>query len=140
MALAGVTLRTTNPSGKLTIAQVDGNFSAITSSLETATANVVTINNRVSASVGAFPNLTTWTQASGIQTSGSLIISGGGAPFASGNLQVFGNTSLSGSLILTGSATSVGGLNFANDTAAAAGGVPVGGMYHNAGAVRIRLS
>lgn len=31
-------------------------------------------------------------------------------------------------------------LNFANDAAAAAGGVPVGGEYHNAGARRIRLS
>lgn len=28
--------------------------------------------------------------------------------------------------------------NFADDTAAAAGGVPVGGLYHNAGAVRVR--
>ena len=140
MALAGVTLRVTNPSGKLTIAQVDGNFSAITSSLEIATANVVTINNRVSASVGAFPNLTTWTQASGIQTSGSLIISGGGAPFASGNLQVFGNTALSGSLILSGSTSStVLASNYVNDAAAAAGGVPVGGVYHNNGAIRIRL-
>jgi hypothetical protein len=32
------------------------------------------------------------------------------------------------------------GLNFASDVAAAAGNVPVGGIYHNAGAVRIRLS
>jgi hypothetical protein len=140
MALAGVTLRTTNPSGKLTIAQVDGNFSAITSSLETATANVVTINNRVSASLRAFPNISTWDNTSGIQTSGSLIVSGGSVPFENANLQVYGNTALSGSLILTGSATSVGGLNFVDDTAAASGGVPVGGMYHNAGAVRIRLT
>ena len=29
--------------------------------------------------------------------------------------------------------------NFADDTAAAAGGIPVGGLYHNAGALRIRL-
>jgi hypothetical protein len=69
-----------------------------------------------------------------------LIVSGGSEPFEKANLQVYGNTALSGSLILTGSATSVGGLNFVDDTAAAAGGVPVGGMYHNAGAIRIRLS
>lgn len=31
------------------------------------------------------------------------------------------------------------GFNFADDTAAAAGGIPVGGLYHNAGVVRIRL-
>lgn len=30
-------------------------------------------------------------------------------------------------------------LNFANDSLAAAGGVPIGGLYHNAGAVRVRL-
>lgn len=32
------------------------------------------------------------------------------------------------------------GLNFTSDANAAAGNVPVGGIYHNAGAVRIRLS
>jgi hypothetical protein len=30
--------------------------------------------------------------------------------------------------------------DFADDTAAAAGGVPVGGLYHNAGALRVRLT
>jgi hypothetical protein len=30
-------------------------------------------------------------------------------------------------------------LNFADDTAAAAGGVPLGGVYHNAGALRVRI-
>lgn len=30
-------------------------------------------------------------------------------------------------------------LNYANDGLAAAGGVPIGGLYHNAGAVRVRL-
>ena len=32
------------------------------------------------------------------------------------------------------------GFNFADDTAAAAGGIPVGGLYHNAGELRIRLT
>lgn len=31
-------------------------------------------------------------------------------------------------------------LDFANDTAAAAGGVPLGGIYHNAGALRVRVA
>lgn len=35
---------------------------------------------------------------------------------------------------------SVVSFNFANDTAAAAGGIPVGGIYHNAGALRIRIA
>ena len=30
--------------------------------------------------------------------------------------------------------------NYADDTAAAAGGVPIGGVYHNAGALRLRLT
>lgn len=32
------------------------------------------------------------------------------------------------------------GFNFADDTAAATGGIPVGGLYHNAGELRIRLT
>lgn len=32
------------------------------------------------------------------------------------------------------------GLNFTNDTAAAAGGVPIGGLYHKSGNIRIRLT
>ena len=31
-------------------------------------------------------------------------------------------------------------INYADDTAAAAGGVPLGGVYHNAGALRIRIA
>lgn len=30
--------------------------------------------------------------------------------------------------------------NYANDAAAATGGIPVGGLYHTAGAIKIRLS
>lgn len=29
--------------------------------------------------------------------------------------------------------------NFANDAAAATGGIPVGGLYHTSGAVKVRL-
>lgn len=35
------------------------------------------------------------------------------------------------------SVTNIG--NYANDAAAAGGGVPIGGIYHNAGALRVRL-
>ena len=31
-------------------------------------------------------------------------------------------------------------MNYADDTAAAAGGIPLGGVYHNAGALRIRIA
>jgi hypothetical protein len=139
MALVGVETRI-NKGSKLTILELDNNFNVITGSIETATTNVVTINNRVSASLRAFPNLSTWNNTSGIQTSGSLIVSGGSEPFEKANLQVYGNTALSGSVVLTGNANSVLASNFADDTAAAAGLVPIGGIYHTNGAIKIRLS
>jgi hypothetical protein len=55
---------------------------------------------------------------------------------------------VTGSLLVTGSANINGfavypqvsaSLNFANDTAAAAGGVPLGGLYRNGNAIQIRL-
>lgn len=36
--------------------------------------------------------------------------------------------------------TDYSNLNFADDSAAATGGVPLGGLYHNAGAMRIRIT
>ena len=36
--------------------------------------------------------------------------------------------------------TDYANLNFSGDTAAAAGGVPLGGLYHDAGAMRIRIT
>ena len=139
MALAGVTLRITKGS-KLTITELDGNFSAITSSAETATANVVTINTRVSQSVLAFPNLTTTANGLGgigLTTSGSLFVTG--ALLVSGSQTYSGSANFLGRVIASGSGNSVLGSNYVDDTAAAAGGIPIGGMYHNAGAIRIRI-
>lgn len=140
MALAGVTLRVTKGS-KLTITELDGNFTAITSSLETATGNVTLINNRVTQSVLAFPNLTTTANGAGgagLITSGALFVTG--AFSVSGSQTYSGSANFLGRVIASGSGNSVLGSNFADDTAAAAGGIPIGGMYHNAGAVRIRLT
>jgi hypothetical protein len=138
MALAGVTLRITKGS-KLTITELDGNFSTITSSVEANTGNITTLNNRVSQSVIAFPNLLVGANGAG----GGLITSGN--LFVTGTLSVSGSQTYSGSanflgrVIASGSGNSVLGSNYANDTAAAAGGVPIGGIYHNAGAIRIRI-
>jgi hypothetical protein len=140
MALAGVTLRVIKGS-KLTIAELDGNFSAITASAETATANVVTINNRVSQSILAFPNLTTTANglgAEGLFTSGNLFVTGTFS--VSGSQTYSGSANFLGAVIASGSGNSVLGSNYVDDAAAAAGGIPIGGMYHNAGAIRIRLS
>jgi hypothetical protein len=139
MALAGITLRVTKGS-KLTITELDNNFSVITSSAETATANVVTINTRVSQSVIAFPNLTTTANGlggTGLTTSGSLFVTG--ALLVSGSQTYSGSANFLGRVIASGSGNSVLGSDYANDGAAAAGGVPIGGIYHNAGAIRIRI-
>ena len=139
MALAGITLRVTKGS-KLTITELDNNFSVITSSAETATANVVTINTRVSQSVIAFPNLTTTANGlggTGLTTSGSLFVTG--ALLVSGSQTYSGSANFLGRVIASGSGNSVLGSNYVDDTAAAAGGIPIGGMYHNAGAIRIRI-
>ena len=138
MALAGVTLRIIKGS-KLTITELDGNFSAITSSAETATANVVTINTRVSQSVLAFPNLTTTANGLGgigLTTSGSLFVTG--ALLVSGSQTYSGSANFLGRVIASGSGNSVLGSNYADDTAATAGGIPLGGIYHTNGTVKIR--
>jgi hypothetical protein len=139
MALAGVTLRVIKGS-KLTIAELDGNFSAITSSAETATTNITTLNTRVSQSVLAFPNLTTAANGpggAGLITSGALFITG--ALSVTGSQTYSGSANFLGRVIASGSGNSVLGSNYVDDTAAAAGGIPLGGMYHNAGAIRIRI-
>jgi hypothetical protein len=51
-----------------------------------------------------------------------------------GNQTIVGGTS--GTLILSGYSV----LNFPDDPSAATGGVPLGGVYHNSGALRIRIS
>ncbi len=140
MALAGITLRVIKGS-KLTITELDNNLSVITSSAETATANVVTINTRVSQSVVAFPNLLVGANGvggAGLITSGALFVTG--ALSVSGSQTYSGSANFLGRVIASGSGNSVLGSNYADDTAAAAGGIPIGGMYHNAGAVRIRLT
>jgi hypothetical protein len=139
MALAGVTLRVIKGS-KLTIAELDSNFSSITSSVETSTANITTLNTRVTQSIVAFPNLLAGANGvggAGLITSGNLFVTG--ALSVSGSQTYSGSANFLGRVIASGSGNSVLGSNYANDTAAAAGGIPIGGMYHNAGAIRIRI-
>jgi hypothetical protein len=139
MALAGITLRVIKGS-KLTITELDNNFSVITSSAETATTNVTTLNTRVSQSVVAFPNLLVGANGvggAGLFTSGALFVTG--AFSVSGSSVHSGSANFLGAVIASGSGNSVLGSNYANDGAAAAGGIQIGGMYHNAGAIRIRI-
>lgn len=54
-----------------------------------------------------------------------------------GQLTVTANAALSGQITMPTLATLT---SLANDAAAATAGIPVGGLYHNAGAVRVRLT
>jgi hypothetical protein len=81
-----------------------------------------------------------------VNITGSLAVTGSiGAALFSSNAD---SLVITGSLNLSGSFTQAGyqilrtvsqSLNYANDTAAAAGGVPLGGLYRNSNAIQIRL-
>jgi hypothetical protein len=73
---------------------------------------------------------------------GFLIDSGSNSYFE-GTLNVSGSTALTGSLLVSSFTTLASvssSLDFADDTAAAAGGVPLGGLYRNGNFVMIRLT
>jgi hypothetical protein len=109
-------------------------------------------------------NVLTYDSSSGqVFFTASSAIGGGGSPIATGSFLTTGSLSttqqLSGSLNITGSLNFFSGsqqqlqiqngililsqvsasLNFANDAAAAAGGVPLGGLYRNGNAISIRI-
>ena len=134
-----IVYRTTNGS-KLTIAQLDNNFSELSSSAALADLKANLINNKVTQSVLAFPNLLIGANGvggAGLITSGALFVTG--ALSVSGSQTYSGSANFLGAVIASGSGNSVLGSNYANDGAAAAGGVAIGGIYHNAGAIRIRI-
>jgi hypothetical protein len=139
MALTGVTLRI-NKGSKLTITELDGNFSAITSSVETNTSNIVTLTTTRTQTLLAFPNLLVGANGAGagLFTSGALFVTG--ALSVTGSQTYSGSANFLGAVIASGSGNSVLGSNYANDGAAAAGGIAIGGIYHTAGAIKIRLS
>lgn len=73
---------------------------------------------------------------------GFLIDSGSNSYFE-GTLNVSGSTAMTGSLVVSSFTTLASvssSLNFADDTAAGAGGVPLGGLYRNGNFVMIRLT
>jgi hypothetical protein len=82
-------------------------------------------------------------------TKTGFLIDSGSNTFIEGTLNVSGSTAMNGSQTITGSlavssfttlASVSSSLNFADDTAAAAGGVPLGGLYRNGNFVMIRLT
>jgi hypothetical protein len=76
-------------------------------------------------------------------TKTGFLIDSGSNTFVEGSLNVSGSTALTGSLAVSSFTTLASvssSLNFADDTAAAAGGVPLGGLYRNGNFVMIRLT
>ena len=110
-------------------------------------------------------NVLTYNTTTGLVSyTSSAAIGGGGSPINTGSFLTTGSLSttqqLSGSLNITGSFNFFSGntnaaqitngwvvlsqvsmsLDFANDAAAAAGGVPLGGLYRNGNAISIRIA
>ena len=128
MAISGVTLRK-NLSDKLSIEQMDGNFAAITSSIEfraTTGSNVFIGNQTISGSLTV-----TGSAAFGLTSSFNHLYATGA------RAQVRIDSENAPAAFLLGSITAS---NYATDIAAASQGVPLGGVYHTNGVLKIRLT
>ena len=126
MAIAGVVLRK-QLSDKLSIEQMDGNFAAITSSIEfraTTGSNVFIGDETISGSLTV-----TGSAQFGLTSSfNHLYATGAGAQLRvdSGNAP---------SAMLLGSITAS---NYFSDSSAGSQGVPLGGVYHTDGILRVK--
>lgn len=81
--------------------------------------------------------------SAGISRKTGFLIDSGSNSYFEGSLNVSGSTSFTGSVAMSSYAVLASvssSLNFADDTAAAAGGVPLGGLYRNGNFVMIRLT
>ena len=128
MAISGVTLRK-NLSDKLSIEQMDGNFAAITSSIEfraTTGSNVFIGNQTISGSLTV-----TGSAQFGLTSSFNNLYATGA------RAQVRIDSENAPAAFLLGSITAS---NYATDIAAASQGVPLGGVYHTNGVLKIRLT
>jgi uncharacterized delta-60 repeat protein len=111
------------------------------------TVNSTTRENLASLKLAGFGEVTTTYDYSITANSNQLLISSSNTYF-SGDANISG--SITGSLLLVTGNANINGVitypqvsasfNFANDTAAAGGGVPLGGLYHTSGSIKIRLA
>jgi hypothetical protein len=128
MAISGVTLRK-NLSDKLSIEQMDGNFAAITSSIEfraTTGSNIFIGDETISGSLTV-----TGSAQFGLTSSFNHLYATGA------RAQVRIDSENAPAAFLLGSITAS---NYATDIAAASQGVPLGGVYHTNGVLKIRLT
>jgi hypothetical protein len=128
MAISGVVLRK-NLSDKLSIEDMDGNFAAITSSIEfraTTGSNIFIGNQTISGSLTV-----TGSAQFGLTSSFNHLYATGA------RAQVRIDSENAPAAFLLGSITAS---NYATDIAAASQGVPLGGVYHTNGVLKIRLT
>ena len=128
MAIAGVTTRQ-DLTDKLSIQQMDGNFMKITSSIEfraTTSSNNFFGNQYITGSLVVSGNLDV-----GLTSSFNHLYATGA------RAQVRIDSENAPAAFLLGSITAS---NYATDIAAASQGVPLGGVYHTNGTLKIRLT
>ena len=128
MAIAGVTTRQ-DLTDKLSIQQMDGNFMKITSSIEfraTTSSNNFFGNQYITGSLVVSGNLD-----AGLTSSFNHLYATGA------RAQVRIDSENAPAAFLLGSITAS---NYATDIAAASQGVPLGGVYHTNGTLKIRLT
>jgi hypothetical protein len=126
MAIAGVVLRK-NLSDKLSIEEMDGNFAAITSSIEfraTTGSNVFVGDETISGSLTV-----TGSAQFGLTSSFNHLYATG----ARAQLRV--DSGNAPSAMLLGSITAS---NYVSDNSATGQGVPLGGVYHTNGILRVK--
>ena len=128
MAIAGVTTRQ-DLTDKLSIQQMDGNFMKITSSIEfraTTSSNNFFGNQYITGSLVVSGNLD-----AGLTSSFNHLYATGA------RAQVRIDSQNAPAAFLLGSITAS---NYPTDIAAASQGVPLGGVYHTNGTLKIRLT
>lgn len=105
--------------------------------------------NKAKSSQTIFAVGTGTSGSAGISRKTGFLIDSGSNSYFEGSLNVSGSSAMTGSIAVTGNQTLQSytilsnvsaSLNFADDTAAAAGGVPLGGLYRNGNFVMIRLT
>ena len=141
-------------SRNLTLSTVTGSLIGITNGLMGYTSSVIPRILQTTASLNTYTGSNDSVVARILQTTASLnaftssqLAVNLGISTATGSLNGISNgvmaftSSLKAATIFSGSIQiGVNLVNYANDAAAAAGGVPVGGLYHTAGTVKVRLT
>ena len=141
-------------SRNLTLSTVTGSLIGITNGLMGYTSSVIPRILQTTASLNTYTGSNDSVVARILQTTASLnaftssqLAVNLGISTATGSLNGISNgvmaftSSLKAATIFSGSIQIGANLvNYANDAAAAAGGVPVGGLYHTTGTVKVRLT